>query len=50
MISNPKVLVIDDDNNICELIRLYLEKENFEVVTVNNGLLGIEEFKNMHHP
>jgi len=45
MISNPKVLVIDDDVNICELIRLYLEKENFDVVTVNNGVQGLEEFR-----
>ena len=27
-----KILVADDDLNICELLRLYLEKEGFEVV------------------
>lgn len=40
-----KVLVIDDDVNICELIRLYMEKEGYEVLTVYNGNSGITEFK-----
>ena len=25
--ANEKILVVDDDTNICELLRLYLEKE-----------------------
>ena len=29
--SNGKIMVVDDDSNICELLRLYLEKEDFEV-------------------
>lgn len=33
-----KILVVDDDENICELIRLYFEKEGYDVVTVHNGL------------
>ena len=41
----PKVLVVDDDINICELIRLYVSKEGYEVVTAYNGLKGIDEFK-----
>ena len=28
--SAGKILVVDDDQNICELLRLYIEKENFE--------------------
>ena len=44
MVSKKKVLVIDDDVNICELIRLYLEKEGYEVRTVYDGRGGIEEF------
>jgi len=40
------VLVIDDDVNICELIRLYMEKEGFEVVTVYNGSKALEVFRN----
>lgn len=35
--ENRKILVVDDDINICELLRLYLEKENFTVTTVNDG-------------
>jgi len=42
--GKTKVLVIDDDVNICELIRLYLEKEGYEVKTVYNGKSGIEAF------
>jgi two-component system, OmpR family, response regulator len=44
MISKTKVLVVDDDMNICELIRLYLEKDGYEVKTVYNGRSGIEAF------
>ena len=36
--AKTKVLVIDDDVNICELIRLYFEKEGYEVMTVHNGI------------
>ena len=28
---NEKILVVDDDTNICELLRLYLEKEGIRV-------------------
>ena len=44
MVSRTKVLVVDDDVNICELIRLYLEKEGYEVKTVYDGKSGIEAF------
>lgn len=46
MNEKTKVLVIDDDVNICEVIRLYLEKEGFHVLTVYNGKKAIEEFSN----
>lgn len=39
-----KILVVDDDLNICELIRLYLEKEGYEVLTVNDGIGAVETF------
>ena len=32
-----KILVVDDDTNICELLRLYLEKDGFETVVANDG-------------
>jgi two-component system OmpR family response regulator len=42
--NKAKVLVVDDDVNICELLRLYLEKEGYEVETVYSGKSGIEAF------
>ncbi|MBR4450654.1 MAG: response regulator transcription factor [Clostridia bacterium] len=40
-----KILVVDDDSNICELLRLYLEKEGYEVTTANNGADAVRLFK-----
>ncbi len=42
--SMGKILVADDDQNICELIRLYLEKENFTVVLASNGEEAVAKF------
>lgn len=42
--DRTKVLVIDDDSNINELIRLYLEKEGYEVKSVYSGSKAIEAF------
>ncbi|MCR5041599.1 MAG: response regulator transcription factor [Clostridia bacterium] len=44
---NDKILVVDDDVNICELLRLYLEKEGFAAYTVNDGLSAIETFEKL---
>lgn len=44
MNHKTKILVIDDDVNICELIRLYLEKEGYEALPVYNGKKAIEVF------
>lgn len=43
--SNGKVMVVDDDSNICELLRLYLEKEEFEVCIADNGAKAVEMFE-----
>lgn len=32
-----KILVVDDDTNICELLRLYLEKEGYDVICAFDG-------------
>ena len=32
-----KILIVDDDANICELLRLYLEKDGFDTVVANDG-------------
>ena len=40
-----KALVVEDDINIAELLRLYLEKEGFEVAIAENGAVGVSEFE-----
>ena len=37
MIVIKKILVVDDDKNICELLNLYLKKEGYEVVFAYDG-------------
>ncbi len=37
MVAKQKILIVDDDNNIAELISLYLTKECFECMIVNDG-------------
>ncbi|MDR0315202.1 MAG: response regulator transcription factor [Oscillospiraceae bacterium] len=39
-----KILVVDDDINICELLRLYLEKEGYNVSIVNDGESAVSAF------
>ena len=40
-----RILIADDDANICELVRLYLEKEGFETVVCLNGEKALEIFR-----
>jgi DNA-binding response OmpR family regulator len=40
-----KILVVDDDSNICELLRLYLEKEYFSATIANNGKEALSLFE-----
>ncbi len=42
--AKGKILVADDDNNIAELLRLYLEKEDYEVVIASDGEEAVEKF------
>ena len=44
-----KILVVDADLNICDLLRLYLENEGYEVKTANDGAEGVNYFK-MYEP
>lgn len=47
MVSKQKILIVDDDNNIAELISLYLTKECFETMIVNDGesaLIAVDSF------
>ena len=40
-----KVLVVEDDSNIAELLRLYLEREGYTVLEAENGVEGIKKWK-----
>ena len=44
MISKQKIMIVDDDNNIAELIYLYLTKECFECKIVNDGEAALKQF------
>ncbi len=41
MIKQVKVLIIEDDPDICELITLYAEKSAYIVTVANNGMQGL---------
>ena len=48
MVSKQRILIVDDDANIAELISLYLTKECFETMIVGDGesaLLAVESFQ-----
>lgn len=40
-----KVLLIEDDRNISELLQLYLEKEGYAVATAFDGKQGLDQFR-----
>ena len=42
--GTTKIMVVDDDNNICEYLRLYLEKEGFAVDIYHDGKSAIANF------
>ena len=48
MASKRKILIVDDDNNIAELVALYLTKECFETKIVNDGEQALKEFQAFH--
>ena len=39
-----KILVVDDEKNICDLLRMYLEKEGYTVVMAHTGLDAVNMF------
>lgn len=40
-----KILVVDDDLNICELLKLYLENDGYTVITANDGQEAVDAFQ-----
>ena len=44
-ITDAKLLVVDDDPNICDMLKLYFENEGYKVKTACDGAEGIASFK-----
>ena len=40
-----KILIADDDTNICDLLKIYLENEGYETVTAYDGIKALSAFK-----
>ncbi|MGI6030361.1 MAG: response regulator transcription factor [Eubacteriales bacterium] len=45
---STKVLICDDDANIAELLRLYMEKDGYEVSVAGDGMTALRTFDNFH--
>ena len=43
--NNKKILIVEDDENIRELLRLYLEREGYEISEAENGAVGLSKWK-----
>ena len=43
--AKQKIMIVDDDKNICELLRLYLAKEDFDTVLAYDGQQAVEAFE-----
>ncbi|MBV9074342.1 MAG: response regulator, partial [Acidobacteria bacterium] len=44
-----KILIIDDDAELCEMLGEYLRKEGFEVESVQHGTAGLEKARESDH-
>ena len=42
---DTKILIIDDDANICDLLKIYFENEGYGVKVANDGVEGLNYFK-----
>ena len=45
MVKKYKILVIDDDKNICDLLNLYLKKDGYDIIFAHDGSTGLDVFK-----
>ncbi len=48
MVNKQKILIVDDDENIAELISLYLTKECFDTMMVHDGEQALAAFDTYH--
>ncbi len=46
--GNIRVMVVDDDNNICEYLRLYLEKEGYQTLICHDGKQAVDRFQSFN--
>ena len=46
--ASGKIMIVDDDRNICELLRLYIEKEGFETAIANDGKAAVQMFDSVN--
>ena len=42
---DTKLLIVDDDVNICSMLKIYFESEGYKVKTANDGIEGLNCFK-----
>ena len=42
---DTKLLIVDDDPNICDMLKLYFENEGYKIKTANDGVEGLNTFK-----
>ena len=47
--TDTKILVVDDDSNISELLKIYFENEGYDVKLAADGVEGLNYFK-MYEP
>ena len=45
---SKKILIVEDDGNIRELLRLYLEREGYEITEAANGEEGVELWRKIN--
>ncbi len=45
--ANTKILIVDDDVNICELLRLYLVKDGFDAEVITDGITALNTFNTL---
>ena len=44
-----KILLIDDDKDLCNLLERELKNENFEVIVCHDGQTGLDTFKKQNY-
>ena len=45
VLMETKLLIVDDDPNICDLLKFYFENEGYKVKAANDGIEGLALFK-----